>query len=89
MQSGLLAALLNTRGLTELVILTVGLQLGVLDRELYGLLVVMALLTTVMTGPLLRLLGRRRGGPTALGDFDHPAERPRRTRATPATARKD
>ncbi|MFE9337674.1 cation:proton antiporter [Streptomyces sp. NPDC007063] len=87
-QSGLLAALLNTRGLTELVILTVGLQLGVLDRELYGLLVVMALLTTVMTGPLLQLLGRRRGGPTALGDFDHFAERPRSARASRTASRK-
>ncbi|MBB5158820.1 Kef-type K+ transport system membrane component KefB [Saccharopolyspora phatthalungensis] len=51
-----LAILMNTRGLTELVILTVGLQLGVLNRELYSLMVVMALLTTAMAGPLLRRL---------------------------------
>ncbi|MFC4587156.1 cation:proton antiporter [Sphaerisporangium corydalis] len=53
-QASALAILLNTRGLTEIVILTVGLQKGVLDGELYSLMVLMALLTTAMTGPLLR-----------------------------------
>ncbi|MFG1880083.1 cation:proton antiporter [Sphaerisporangium sp. NPDC049003] len=53
-QASALAALLNTRGLTEIVILSVGLQKGVLDPELYSLMVLMALLTTAMTGPLLR-----------------------------------
>ncbi|MGN3955907.1 cation:proton antiporter [Streptomyces sp. WAC8370] len=48
-----LAALMNTRGLTELVILGVGLQAGLLDGGLYSLLVVVALVTTAMTGPLL------------------------------------
>lgn len=52
-QAAALAALINTRGLTEIVILTVGLQKGVLDTELYSLMVVMALVTTAMTGPLL------------------------------------
>ncbi|MEO5878408.1 MAG: cation:proton antiporter [Streptosporangiaceae bacterium] len=52
-QSAGLAALINTRGLTEIVILTVGLHKGVLDTELYSLMVVMALVTTAMTGPLL------------------------------------
>lgn len=52
--SVVLATLLNTRGLTELIALTVGLRLGVLDQELYSLLVVMALVTTAMTGVLLR-----------------------------------
>ncbi|MFF3439270.1 cation:proton antiporter [Streptosporangium sp. NPDC002721] len=55
-QAWTLAALLNTRGLTEIVILTVGLQKGVLDDELYSLMVVMALVTTAMTGPLVRRL---------------------------------
>lgn len=54
-EANALAALMNARGLTELVILTVGLQLGVLDDPLYSLLVIMALLTTVMASPLLRL----------------------------------
>jgi Kef-type K+ transport system membrane component KefB len=48
-----LAVLMNTRGLTELVILGVGLQLGLLDGRLYSLMVVMAVVTTAMTGPLL------------------------------------
>ncbi|MEU4116042.1 cation:proton antiporter [Kitasatospora sp. NPDC028055] len=48
-----LAALMNTRGLTELVILGIGLQLGLLDGSLYSLMVVMAVVTTAMTGPLL------------------------------------
>ncbi|MFE0823706.1 cation:proton antiporter [Streptomyces sp. NPDC058794] len=51
--SAALAALMNTRGLTELVILGVGLQLGLLDDSLYSLMVVMAVVTTAMTGPLL------------------------------------
>lgn len=51
-----LAILLNTRGLTELVVLTTGLQLGLLDSGLYSQLVVMALVTTAMTGVLLRVV---------------------------------
>ncbi|WP_238606683.1 cation:proton antiporter [Amycolatopsis sp. Poz14] len=53
--SVVLATLINTRGLTELIILAVGLQLGVLDHALYSVMVVMAVVTTAMTGPLLRL----------------------------------
>lgn len=51
-----LGTLMNTRGLTELVILNIGLSLGVLDEQLFTLLVVMAVVTTVMTEPLLRLV---------------------------------
>ncbi|MFJ8692126.1 cation:proton antiporter [Streptomyces roseolilacinus] len=58
-QSAALATLMNTRGLTELIVLNVGLQLGFLDQELYSLMVVMAVVTTAMAGPLLTwLLGR-------------------------------
>lgn len=53
-QAAALATLMNTRGLTELIILTVGAQLLVLDTKLYSLMVVMAVVTTVMTGPLLK-----------------------------------
>ncbi|SHN46348.1 cation:proton antiporter [Cryptosporangium aurantiacum] len=52
-QAFALATLMNTRGLTELVILAVGLQLGILNQDLYSLMVVMALVTTAMAGPLL------------------------------------
>ncbi|WUH89150.1 cation:proton antiporter [Streptomyces sp. NBC_00433] len=54
-----LAALMNTRGLTELVILGVGKQLGLLDGPLYSLMVVMAVVTTMMTGPLLNRIYHR------------------------------
>ncbi|MHA6763612.1 cation:proton antiporter [Streptacidiphilus sp. PAMC 29251] len=54
--SGVLATLMNTRGLTELVILSAGLQLGILDTRLYSLMVVMAVVTTFMAGPILRVL---------------------------------
>ncbi|MFI1919694.1 cation:proton antiporter [Nocardia sp. NPDC020380] len=54
--SAVLAILINTRGLTELIVLTVGRQLHVLDGRLYSLMVVMALVTTAMTGVLLRLV---------------------------------
>jgi Kef-type K+ transport system membrane component KefB len=51
-----LATLMNTRGLTELVLLTIGLQVGILDNRLYSLMVAMTVITTVVTGPLLRLV---------------------------------
>ncbi|MFI5776794.1 cation:proton antiporter [Nocardia sp. NPDC051570] len=54
--SAVLAVLINTRGLTELIVLTVGLQLHVLDTGLYSLMVVMALVTTAMTGVMLQII---------------------------------
>lgn len=63
-QSAALATLLNTRGLTELIILTVGLQLGVLDQRLYSIMVLMAVITTAMAGPLLNLIHPRSEIPT-------------------------
>lgn len=48
--------LMNTRGLTEIVILTVGLELGVIDQRLFTVMVIMALVTTFMAGPALRRL---------------------------------
>lgn len=53
-----LGVLMNARGITELVALQVGLQIGVLDVRLYSLLVLMALLTTALTGPLLSVVER-------------------------------
>jgi Kef-type K+ transport system membrane component KefB len=52
-----LGILLNTRGLVELIILNIGLSAAVLDQALYSEFVVMALVTTLMTGPLLRATG--------------------------------
>ncbi|MEU6056787.1 cation:proton antiporter [Streptomyces sp. NPDC047097] len=52
-ESAVIGALMNTRGLTELIALNVGKQAGLLDDRWYALLVVVALVTTAMTGPLL------------------------------------
>ncbi len=49
-----IAALMNTRALMGLVAINIGLDLGLLNRELFTMLVIMALLTTAMTEPLLR-----------------------------------
>jgi Kef-type K+ transport system membrane component KefB len=53
-----IGVLMNTRGLTEIVILTVGLQLAVIDTRLFTIMVLMAIITTVVAAPLLRLLSR-------------------------------
>jgi Kef-type K+ transport system membrane component KefB len=55
-QSATIAALVNTRGLTELIALNVGLQAGLINERLFTVLVLMALLTTLMTGPLLSVI---------------------------------
>jgi Kef-type K+ transport system membrane component KefB len=54
-EASILGILMNTRGLVELIVLNIGLQLGVLSPTLFTMLVIMALVTTFMTGPLLRL----------------------------------
>jgi Kef-type K+ transport system membrane component KefB len=48
-----LGVLMNTRGLVELVILNAGLDLGILSPALFTMLVLMALVTTFMTTPIL------------------------------------
>ena len=50
-------ALMNTRGLVELIVLKIGLDLGLIGREAFTMLMVMAIVTTLMTAPLLSLLG--------------------------------
>jgi Kef-type K+ transport system membrane component KefB len=51
------ALLVNTRGLTELIALNIGLSTGLIGQRLFSVLVLMAVLTTAMTAPLLRLAG--------------------------------
>ena len=48
-----LGALMNTRGLMELVVLNIGYDLGVLSPEIFSMMVLMALVTTFMTGPAI------------------------------------
>jgi Kef-type K+ transport system membrane component KefB/nucleotide-binding universal stress UspA family protein len=54
-EASALGVLMNCRGLTELIILNIGLELGVLPPTLFAMLVIMAVATTVMTEPLLAL----------------------------------
>jgi Kef-type K+ transport system membrane component KefB len=62
-QSLTLGSLMNTRGLMELIVLNVGYDLGFLPQRPFTMMVIMATVTTVMTGPILqRLLPRMRPG---------------------------
>jgi Kef-type K+ transport system membrane component KefB len=54
--ANVIGILMNTRGLTELVILTVGLELGVIDGQMFTIMVLMALVTTLMATPVLALV---------------------------------
>lgn len=51
-----IGALMNTRGLMELIVLNIGLELKVLTPEVFTMMVIMALVTTFMTGPALNLI---------------------------------
>jgi Kef-type K+ transport system membrane component KefB len=53
-ESSALGVLVNTRGLMELIVLNVGLELGVISQTLFTMMVLMALVTTIATTPLLR-----------------------------------
>jgi Kef-type K+ transport system membrane component KefB len=55
-----LGALMNTRGLVELIVLNLGYDLGILSPKVFAMMVLMALTTTFMTGPLLSLADLRR-----------------------------
>ena len=51
-----IGALMNTRGLMELVVLNIGYELGVLSPKVFTMMVIMALITTFMTGPALDII---------------------------------
>jgi Kef-type K+ transport system membrane component KefB len=61
-EAAALGVLMNTRGLMELVVLNIGLDLGVISPALFAMMVLMAVVTTLMTAPVLRLLGVPRPG---------------------------
>lgn len=79
------AALVNTRGLTELIALNAGLTSGIISAKLFTILVLVALVTTVSTAPLLSLLGwpsrrpaeRGAAGAGLTGSADRDGSRPR------------
>jgi Kef-type K+ transport system membrane component KefB len=58
-QSFSIGVLMNTRGLVELVVLNIGYDLGILSDRIFAMMVLMALVTTFMTGPLLSLVNIR------------------------------
>jgi Kef-type K+ transport system membrane component KefB len=74
-KSAMIGALVNTRGLTELIALNVGFSAGIIDGRLFTVLVLMALITTAMTGPLITSIDRRYGEAPALRT-PHPAAVP-------------
>jgi Kef-type K+ transport system membrane component KefB len=65
-EAAAVGVLMNTRGLMELVVLAVGLDLGVITPRLYAMMVVMALVTTFAATPVLRLIGGHELGMTSV-----------------------
>ena len=55
--SFVVGTLMNTRGLIELIVLNIGYDLGILSPRIFTMMVIMALVTTFMTGPILSWLG--------------------------------
>ena len=71
-----LGVLMNTRGLMELIVLNVGLDLGVISPKIFTMMVIMALVTTVMTTPLLSLVAPRSFQKPQLAEPDSAHARP-------------
>lgn len=69
-----LGTLMNTRGLIMLIVLNIGYDLGVISPEIFAIMVLMALITTFMTGPVLSLIRQQfsKRTFTASPDTDHP-----------------
>jgi Kef-type K+ transport system membrane component KefB len=53
-----IGALMNTRGLMELIVLNIGYDLGVFTSSMFTIMVLMALVSTIMTFPILDLIDR-------------------------------
>lgn len=62
-EASALGILMNTRGLMELIVLNIALDLRVLNPKLFAIFVIMAVVTTLMTSPILHLLTRRQTAP--------------------------
>lgn len=78
-----IGALMNARGLMELIIINIGLQQGLIGVELFSILALMAVVTTFMASPLFELVyGRKARALGQLGDLAAPEGA--RTEATPA-----
>ncbi len=57
-----IGALMNTRGLMELIVLNIGYDMGILSAEIFSMMVLMALVTTMMTSPILNWIDHKRPG---------------------------
>jgi Kef-type K+ transport system membrane component KefB len=69
-----IGALMNSRGLMELIIINIGLQKGIIGPTLFSMLVLMAIVTTVMASPLFEVVyGRKARESGALGAVPDPA----------------
>jgi K+:H+ antiporter len=66
--SAVIGSLMNTRGLTELIVLNLALDVGAISNVLFAMLVIMAVVTTLMAGPLLKLLDPKNEYGTAVED---------------------
>jgi Kef-type K+ transport system membrane component KefB len=67
-------SLMNARGLMELIVMKIGLDAGLIGPELFTMLLVMALVTTAMTGPLINLVMGRAKAPGAADETPARAE---------------
>lgn len=74
-KAGTLGLLMNTRGLTGLIVIDAGVGLGVLDPPMFTMMVIMALVTTAMAGPLLPRADRM-GPPGDIGETQGVQRRP-------------
>ncbi|KAF2070387.1 hypothetical protein CYY_008300 [Polysphondylium violaceum] len=54
-----IGVLMNTRGLVELIVLNLGLDFGIIKIKVFGIMVLMAVFTTILTGPIISLLMRK------------------------------
>jgi Kef-type K+ transport system membrane component KefB len=73
-EAGALGILMNTRGLMELVLLNIGLDIGVISPALFAMLVLMALVTTFMTAPIFEWVYYSRVIPQEYPRVDHSSE---------------
>jgi Kef-type K+ transport system membrane component KefB len=70
-----IGALMNARGLLELILLNIGLQQGIITPTLFTILVIMAIVTTLMASPIFELVyGRHRTEQAAIAELPAAAE---------------
>jgi len=71
-QAGAVGALMNARGLMELIVMKIGLDAGVIGLEIFTMLMIMAIVTTLMTTPTVALFMRRGAPVPAAGGHETP-----------------